>query len=67
MKETTNTIILAVAILLAVVIYCFCTRYQIAGAGAGQANWGQAYQVDRITGETWFLNPTAKEKLQEKP
>jgi hypothetical protein len=50
MKEHLNAIILAVAILLAGVIYCLGTRYQAVGAGKGVA-----FQVNRITGSTWYL------------
>jgi hypothetical protein len=49
MKDHLNSIILAVGILLAVVIYCFGTRYQIVGS----ETHGMGLQVDRITGETW--------------
>jgi hypothetical protein len=65
MKDLLNTLILAVAILLALVIYCYMTRYQIVGAGAGQNVYG-GYQVDRITGETWWLGHKTKVKQQEK-
>ena len=62
MKEHLNTLILAVAIILAVVIYCFGTRYQIAGGGEMGA-----YEVDRISGETWWLHARGKMKQEEKP
>jgi hypothetical protein len=63
MKEPLNTLILAVAILLAVTIYCFGTRYQIVGTGTH----GMGLQVDRMTGETWWLllEKKVKQKQEE--
>ena len=57
MKEHLNAIILAVAFLLAVVIYCYSNRYQIVGGGEMAA-----YEVDRITGETWWHHGQLKMK-----
>ena len=62
MKEHLNAIIIAVAILLAVVIYCFGTRYRIVAAGAGEASVSSGYIVDRITGETWAIGGPRKIK-----
>ena len=63
MKDRLNTIILSVAILIAIVIYCFCTRYQIVASGGGDLIRG--FQVDRMTGETWVLTQGIKKGKQE--
>jgi hypothetical protein len=57
--ERLNAIIIAGAILLAVVVYCFGTRYQVAGGAGG------TYQVNRITGESWWLRGRAYEKVEK--
>jgi hypothetical protein len=49
-----NVLILAGAILLAVVLYCYGTRYQIVPLNS---NYGHnAYVINRITGESWFYH-----------
>jgi hypothetical protein len=42
---------LSLAVILAVIIYCFCTRYQMVGGGGR----GVGYMYNRITGACWFL------------
>lgn len=51
MRETINTIILSVALVLAVIFYCYSTRYQVSGTGTGVP----AYLCDRMTGQCWLL------------
>jgi branched-subunit amino acid ABC-type transport system permease component len=46
--DLANVLIIAVAILLAVIIYCFSTRYQIKTTSGEQGN---AYVLDRMTGK----------------
>jgi hypothetical protein len=55
MTETKNILIIALTILLAVVIYCFGTRYSmIAGA---ETELSAVYLYDRITGNMWVSRP----------
>ena len=61
MKEHLNVAILAVTILLAVVIYVFCTRYQIVAVGG---EYTRGFQINRITGETWILGPMGNKKIK---
>jgi len=55
LKDHLNVIILAVAILMAMIIYCFFTwnlgRYQIVRTN----EWGFANEIDTKTGEAWML------------
>jgi uncharacterized membrane protein SpoIIM required for sporulation len=51
MKETRVALILSLALLLSVILYCFATRYNMVGSEA------TAYMYDRITGRCWFYRP----------
>lgn len=47
--DNRNALLIAAAVLLAVFIFCFCTRYEMMSTGKGFA-----YMYDRITGQTWY-------------
>lgn len=54
MSGTKNILIIAATVLLAVVIFCFGTRYQMVGAAAEHTN--DNYIYDRMTGRVWAVN-----------
>jgi hypothetical protein len=66
MKERLNAIIIAAAILLAVVIYCFWTRYQVLRATRLPDSGLVTVEYDRMTGEAWCLVYFEEEKLPVK-
>jgi hypothetical protein len=45
----------AVVILLAVIIYCFGTRYQMVPQAMSGDNVGMAYMFDRMSGKGWAM------------
>jgi hypothetical protein len=54
-KETRIALILSLALITSVIIYCFGTRYQMIRP-AGDSD-GMAYMYDRMTGSYWFCGP----------
>jgi hypothetical protein len=50
MSEMSKAWLTAVVILLALILYCFGTRYQMVPTGF----YGKAYLVNRVTGEVWI-------------
>ncbi len=54
MSETKNVLIVVAAILLAVVIYSFGTRYQMVATSTPDKHY--AYMYDRFTGKTWVIS-----------
>jgi hypothetical protein len=50
-NETMSALILSIALILSVALYCFCTRYKI--VPTGEKDLGISFKIDRITGKTW--------------
>jgi len=50
-KEVRCSIIVSFALILSIVIYCLCTRYQM--LAISERNCHHVYMYDRITGKTW--------------
>jgi hypothetical protein len=51
-KETRSALILSIALIFSVALYCFCTRYQI--VATGEKDIGISFRIDRITCKTWI-------------
>jgi hypothetical protein len=62
--DSANVLIIAGAILLAVIIFCFGTRYQI--VGTGEKDIGVSFRLDRITGKTWVCKGGICRPVEEK-
>jgi hypothetical protein len=59
MKEHLNAIIISAAILLATIIYCFGTRYQV--TMARQSDYvAVVLEHDRMTGSVWKMEGIMK-------
>lgn len=51
MFDTKNIIIIVVGVLLAVIIYCLGTRYQM--VATSERDSSHVYMYDRLTGNSW--------------
>lgn len=54
--------LLALAVILAVIIYCFGTRYKMVGTGKGAG-----YIYNRITGACWLVYGDKYQRIGAKP